>query len=131
MGKKEKLTHRIHVRVTAEKYRELSSLLRRSRGVKSHSGLLRNILDDRTINVESHDDSLDRVMERLSGIRTELQRIGTNINQITRRFHTEKLPEARLVQALEVQHLYGEAGKKVDELLAIVDKLSRRWLPES
>ncbi|MBK1439853.1 plasmid mobilization relaxosome protein MobC [Parapedobacter sp. ISTM3] len=131
MGKTEKLTCRIHTRVTAKKYRELSTLLQRSRGIRSHSALLRNLLDDRKITVETHDDSLDAVMERLSEIRKELQRIGTNINQITRRFHLEELPEARLVHALEVQQLYGETDRKVEELLIIVDKLSRKWLPES
>lgn len=129
MAKKDKLTHRIHTRITKEKYEELTVLLAQCRGIKSLSELLRDILSNRKINIQNYDRSLDTVMEQLSSIRTELHAIGVNINQVTRRFHAEKLPEARLLQVMEIEQQYRDVGKKVDRLFEIIQKLSARWLP--
>lgn len=124
------LTHRIHTRLTKEKYDELNALLKQSRGLHSLSELLRHILDHKIIVTRSYDASLDRVMEELSAIRKELQAIGVNINQVTRRFHTEDLPEGKLFQALEIAKLYQQADLKVTELFAVIAKLSEKWLPK-
>lgn len=129
MSGKEKLTHRIHTRVTKQKYDELSALLMRSSGIKSLCELLRNILENQKIMLYTHDNSLDVVMEKLSAIRTELNRIGVNINQLTGRFHAETQREKRALLALEVLEQYRQVGKKVDELLALISKISYKWLP--
>jgi len=125
-----RLSHRIHTRVTTEKYEELSELMRQSRNIHSLSELLRSILNNKKIMVETYDASLDKVMAELSGIRKELQAIGMNINQVTHRFHTEDLPEGKLFQAMEIVKLYQHTDLKVTELFSVIAKLSERWLPE-
>lgn len=124
------LTCRIHTRVTQSKFDELNTLLTKSRGIHSLSELMRYILDERSIVVHTHDNSLDKVMEELSGIRKELQAIGVNINQITHRFHVEELPEAKLFQATEIVKLYQQTDLKVSKLFEVIANLSELWLPK-
>lgn len=92
---------------------------------------MRYILDERAIVVHTHDNSLDKVMEELSGIRKELQAIGVNINQVTHRFHLEDLPEAKLFQAREIVKLYQQTDLKVSKLFELIANLSELWLPRS
>jgi hypothetical protein len=124
-----RLDYRVFTRISKEKYEELTAMLHHSR-CKTVSELLRHILENRKIVVEHYDSSLDKVMEQLSGIRKELQAIGVNINQVTQRFHTEKWPEGRLFQALEIAKLYQQADLKVSDLFEVVEKLSELWLPK-
>lgn len=125
---KERLTHRIHTRITRQKYEELSALLKRSGGQHSLSELLRNILDNRQIRVRTYDASLEKIMEELSAIRTQIHAIGININQVTRRFHTERQPESRI---LELTTLFQQSDQRITELFSVVAQLSERWLPRS
>jgi len=125
------LTHRVHTRITSAKFDELNGILSRSLGIKSLSELLRNILDNKKIIVVTYDTSHDKVMAELSAIRMEIQAIGININQVTRRFHSEQYPEARLFEALELAKLYQQTDRKVTELFEVIANLSRKWLPGS
>lgn len=125
----ERLTHRVHTRITRKKYDELVALLSRSRGIHTLSELLRGILNHKKIITQHYDSSLDKVMEELSAVRKELQIIGININQITHRFHIEELPENRLYQALEVAKSYQRTEEKVERLFSMIAKLSELWLP--
>lgn len=126
----EKLSHRIHTRLTKEKYDELCGLLKQSHSLHSLSELLRNILDNKKIIVETHDVSLNKVMEELSAIRKELQAIGVNINQITRAFHQADMPDDKLFKALEIVKLYQQTDLKVTGLFTIIANVSEKWLPK-
>ncbi len=124
------LSYRIHTRLTKEKYDELSDLLGQSRSLHSLSELLRNILDNKKIIIETCDVSLNKVMEELSAIRKELQAIGVNINQVTHAFHQTDMQDEKLFQALEIVKIYQQADLKVTELFAIIANLSKKWLPK-
>lgn len=129
MGReREKLEYKVFARLGKRKYEELRALLERSHH-RTMSALLRDILMQKQITVKVHDASLDITMEELCRIRTELHAIGTNINQVTRRFHTEQLPGAQLNSALEIAKLYQQTDMKVSELFIIIAKLSEKWLP--
>jgi transcriptional regulator of heat shock response len=132
MKKKEnkQLTHRIHTRVTGEKYNELNAILKQSRSIKTLSELLRNMLDEREIVIRHYDNSLDEVMEKLSLIHKELQAIGININQVTHRFHIENQPEGMLFHALEVVKLFQQADLKISAIFSVMGQFSERWLPK-
>ncbi len=131
MEQRQRFTHRIHTRITAKKLEELQSLQLRSQGIKSLSELLRNILDNKKIVVLSRDASLDMLMEELSKIRQQIQAIGVNINQVTKRFHNASGAEAKLFSAMEITRLYQQTDLKVTELLGIISNLSKVWLPGS
>lgn len=128
--RKKRLTHRVHVRLTEEKYRELSELLARSRGARSLSQLTRNVLEGRPIIVKTYDASLDRVMEELAAARRDIRAIGRNINKVTARMQREQLPGAALADLLRLVDLQQQADLKVTLLMEITAKLSERWLPK-
>jgi len=125
---RERLEHRIFCRVDTAKFRELKQLQLRS-DCRTLSELLRRILTDKKVRVIHVDGSLDAVMERLSAIRGELQHIGVNINQITRNFHQQKDDRAKIILGEMAMKEYGEAGRKVAELMLFIDENSERWLP--
>lgn len=131
METEHKLNCRVHTRITQAKFDELITLLSNSRGIRSLSELMRNILDERIIMVHTYDNSLDKVMGELSSIRKELQSIGVNINQVTHRFHLEELEEAKLFHATEIVKLYQQTDLKVSKLFEIIANLSEIWLPRS
>lgn len=128
-GETRPLTYRVEARVTEDKYQELTALLGKSRH-RTMSELVRDILYNQKIIVETYDASLDKVMERLSAIRSELHAIGVNINQVTHHFHAAQSPEGKLFNALEVAKLYQQTDLKVTELFSVIAKLSELWLPK-
>lgn len=127
--KEDSYSKRLTFRLTNPEWETLASLLKKSRH-RSASELVRTMLFSGKVTVIIRDESLHNVMEQLSAVRTEIHRIGVNINQITGRFHREKFPEARLLQVLEVQRLHQEMGRKVEELFKLITNISYRWLPE-
>lgn len=125
----QEFSRRITFRLTDKEWKRLGKILRRSRH-QSISELIRTMLFKGKVTITVRDNSLDIAMEKLSSISTDLRRIGTNINQIVRKFHNEKLPENKLILTLEVGKQYQEVGEKVDELLGVIKELSLKWLPE-
>ena len=122
------LKYKVFSRINKKKYEQLQSMLGASR-CRTMSELIRHILEKEKITIVTHDGTLDKVMEQLSGIRKELQAIGTNINQVTHRFHVEDQPEGKVFQALEIAKLYQQTEQKVTELFTIISKISEQWLP--
>lgn len=127
---KEKLEYRVHVRLAKKKYDELIELLSRTRGMHSLSELVRHILMDKPVSVKTYNASFEKVTEQLAQIRKELNAIGRNIHQVTRKFHAQQWPQAMLVNALEITKLYQQADLKVSELFTVIANISKEWLPE-
>jgi len=125
-----RLAYRIHTRLTQEKYDELSAIMKQSRGIHSLSELLRSILDNKKIVIQTYDTTMDKIMVELAGIRKELLAIGININQATRTLHQAYLSEEQLLQAKEILKDFRQANLKIIELFAVIDNLSKRWLPK-
>lgn len=134
MGRKklkndEALQFRVETRVNAKKYAELQELLSKTMN-KDMSSLVRDILHNRPIKQYTYDRSLDKVMEELAKLRAEIRAIGININQITKLFNT--YPEERQKQfyAKIAFNAYIGTENKIDRLLSIIEKLSKKWLSE-
>jgi len=127
----ERLTRRIHTRITQAKYDQLSEVLKQSMGVRSLSELLRNILDDKPVVTRAYDATTEGLLQEIAVIRRELQAIGNNINQITHRFHIEDTAEGKLYRALEVAKLYQQTDLKISELFNAISKMTEQWWPKS
>lgn len=95
---------------------------------QSMGELARRILSKERITYFIKDASMDAPMEELSRIRKELNAIGTNINQITHSFHNTDLANQKTLHALKVAEQYKKVGDKVDQLLAIVSQMAKKWL---
>jgi len=73
---------------------------------------------------------LDKTMEQLSGIRKELQAIGVNINQATRKLHQTDFNTEQLIQAQEILKGFQHTEAKINVLFELIDNLSEKWLPK-
>lgn len=126
---KEALKHKLFTRVNDTKFKEFQDLLRRNPN-KDMSSLLRDILYNRQVKVYIYDKSLDMVMEELAALRAEIRAIGININQVTRLFNTYPEQRKKEFYAKIAFKEYLRIEVKIDLLLAIISKLSKKWLSE-
>ncbi len=123
MSRQKRLLHLVETRVDDKTYEELKKLLSKS-NCRYMSELVRDILCNRPVKVITYDKSKDKLLESLSAIRSELNAIGVNINQVTKYFNTEPKPSQRVYYSMQVAALYQSVGKKVDELLLLTSNLS-------
>lgn len=121
------LQFKIQTRVNQAKFKQLSELARKMTN-GSTSDLLRDILDNRQIRVQTVDATLAEYIPELIRIRKELNAIGNNINQITRYFHQSPEETKKLFYATRVAGLYRDASARMDALLRIIEELGKRWL---
>ncbi|AZI26447.1 mobilization protein [Pedobacter sp. G11] len=122
-----RFTHPIRTRVTAKTYKRLEQVLQNS-NCRSMGEVTRKILSREKILMLNRDVSMNGPMEELTLIRKELKSIGININQQTRHFHTAENESQRAFYFMRTTELYKNVGQKVDHLLALVAKLSLKWL---
>ncbi len=127
--KGERLEYKIFTRIGRKKYDELLMMLEKSHS-RTLSALLRAILEHEKIIIHTHDSTLDKTMEQLSGIRKELQAIGVNINQVTRKLHQADLNEEQLTLAQEILNSFQNTGEKINVLFEMIDNFSEKWLPK-
>jgi hypothetical protein len=123
----DKLQHLVWTRVNDKKYKELISLLTKTKD-ETLSGLVRNILQNRTIKVYTHDETTDLLLEELASLRTEIKAIGVNFNQITRYFNTYPEDAKKRFYAKIGFEKYQLIEEKIDRLLALISNLCKKWL---
>ncbi|SEA14739.1 hypothetical protein SAMN05192529_10938 [Arachidicoccus rhizosphaerae] len=119
----------VSTRIREKKYEEFRKMMADS-SIKTMSELFRHILENRKITLEYYDKTLDKVMLELADIRRELLSIGVNINQVTKRFHVQRWPDAMLMNAREIALLYQEVDLRIKELFDLITKIAQKWLPE-
>jgi len=125
-----RFTHPVRTRVTEKTYRRLEQIQRNS-NCRSMGAVARKILSREKILMLNRDASMSGPLEELTAIRKELKSIGININQQTRHFHTSENESQRAFYVMRTTELYKNVSNKVDHLLAIISKLSLKWLRES
>ena len=129
VNEEDALKHEVKTRVNEKKYQELQNILKRNPN-KDMSSLVRDILHNRQVKVYTYDRSLDMVMEELAALRAEVRAIGVNINQITRLFNTYPEERRKEFYAKIAFKEYTRIDSKIEQLLAIITKLSKKWLSE-
>ena len=87
----DRLERPVMTRINQAKYQELKRLADMTKD-ETISGLVRDIIHNRTIQVFTHDETMDLLMEELANLRGQIRAIGVNINQITRLFNTYPEP---------------------------------------
>ena len=125
----ELLKHEVKTRVNGNTFARLKDLLKNQPN-KDVSTLVRDILNNRRIKLVTYDQSLDIVMEELSALRSEIRAIGINVNQIARLFNTYPEAKKKEFYAKIAFNEYLSLNGKIDQVLELVTKLSRRWLSE-
>lgn len=120
----------VETRLTQEKCAELTEILGQSIGIRSMSELVRTILDGRPVAIRTYDGRSEELLKELAAIQRELQYISNNVNQITRRFHSEDVPGIKLDYAMAVSEKYQLTEQKIQEALSVIRKITERWWPE-
>lgn len=125
----DRLERPVMTRINQAKYRELKRLADMTKD-ETISGLVRDIIHNRPIQVYTHDETMDLLMEELANLRGQIRAIGVNINQITRLFNTYPEPRRKEFYAKTAFNEYLQIEAKIDRLLEIISKLSKQWLSE-
>lgn len=124
---KDALKYDIKLRVNQWHYDRLCQLLSRSH-YKNMSELLRDIVCERQVITYTRDESFGAVMEELSHIRTELNAIGTNINQAVKQINKTIDKNKMLLLGLEVSDQLREMEQQNNKLFSIISQLAKKWL---
>ncbi|TXJ28075.1 MAG: plasmid mobilization relaxosome protein MobC [Chitinophagaceae bacterium] len=120
---------RMYVRFTDSEYEKINSRFARST-CQTLSEYLRKILLDKAIQVKHRNQSLDDLMAELTLLRSELNAIGNNYNQVVRRLNTlQHIPE--LVGWLSLNESARKIlFNKVSEIKSKINQINDRWLQE-
>jgi uncharacterized protein YukE len=120
----------VETRLTQEKCSELTEILKQSIGIRSMSELVRTILDGSPIAVRTYNGWSEELLKELAAIQKELQYISNNVNQVTRRFHSEDTPEGKLDRAMAISEKYQLTEQKIQDALSVIRKITAPWWQE-
>lgn len=120
---------RVHTCITKEKLVELKKLVANSYS-KSMSEFLRSLIDNRKITLTYYDETMDKVIWELSGIRKELQMMSINMNQTTNKLLLEQNSEKAFMYAKEIAEQYQRLEPKLQPIFEIMTKIANIWLPK-
>lgn len=123
----EGLTRPVMTRIRNDKYQELSSIAKRTKD-QTVSSIVRDIIHNNQVKVYTHDESTDLLLEELTALRSELNSIGVNFNQITRHFNTYPEEEKKRFYARIGFEKYQQVETKIDRLLELISILCKKWL---
>ena len=124
------LSKQVWTRLTESDYRYLESILKNTKD-ETMCGLLRKMIQRKMVRIYIQDESLHVVMEELAALRSEINAIGVNINQITRHYNSNKNEGARMLLAGSALTRFLDIEAQTNTILEIISKLSKKWLSSS
>lgn len=118
---------RVYVRFTEKEYERINSRFSRTT-CRNLSEYLRKILLDKPVQVKQRNQSLDDLMAELIVLRSELNAIGNNYNQVVKRLYTlQSVPE--LVGWLSLNESARKMLlEKIGEIKSKIYQINDQWL---
>lgn len=92
---------------------------------KRMADYVRVLIFQKPVKVLSRDTSIDALMEELILLRTELNALGNNFNQVVRRINSLPFPPETLFQTAQL--LQEELLKKITSIQGRINQISERW----
>lgn len=131
MGDKRKSAYpyRLECRVDPVLYHKLQGILAQS-SEGNMSNLLRKILGEKRIRMVYRSESLDQLMEKLASLEIQVQRIGININQITREYHQSNGIASKMLKVIKVESALESLNKNLTDFKKEAKPLLDKWLQE-
>ena len=123
----EGLTHPVMTRIRNDKYQELYSIASKTKD-QTVSSIIRDIIHNNQVKVYTHDESTDLLLEELSSLRSELNAIGVNFNQITKHFNTYPEEDKKRFYAKIGFEKYEQVETKINRLQEMISNLCKKWL---
>lgn len=95
------------------------------------STLIKRVLFNREIHIVTHDESLYEVIEKLSNLLYQYNKVGVNYNQIVKHVHRvfNEKTAAHMVKTLEKQTM--ELIQITEQFVPIVDGLKEKYMTKS
>lgn len=122
-----KRTEWLHIRLTVQEHQKIRKKFEKT-ACRKLSDFARKVLLDKAVTVNVRNQSLDDLMTELIALKTELNAIGNNYNQVVKRLHTlDNIPE---IKSWLVLH---ESARKillnkVDEIKTKISSINDVWL---
>jgi hypothetical protein len=117
----------IHLRLTPEEYTLLQKRFEQSVCPKLSDFARKNLLQ-KPIVMKYRNESLDKLIQELIQLRTDLNAIGNNFNQMVKKLHTlNQIPEFKIwitVYELDKKILFNT----IENIKNQIQKLSEKWL---
>jgi hypothetical protein len=122
-----KRTEWLHIRLTVQEQERIKKKFSKTTCLKL-SDFARKVLLDKAVTVNIRNQSLDDLMTELIALKTELNAIGNNYNQVVKRLHT--LDHISEIKSWLVLH---ESARKillnkVDEIKSKIASINDVWL---
>ena len=121
--------HRVEARVSSKTFQQLSELLTSSEN-HSMSSLIREILENKKLLIRYRDHSFDDCMEELVLIHQEINRIGVNINQVTKEFNRSKNAMHQILMGKKLSQELKSVKNQMKMLETNLAKIQSKWLSE-
>jgi hypothetical protein len=116
----------IHLRLSLAEHKEIMKK-RTSSTCRSLSHYIRNVILDRPIITTYRNLSQDEILVQMALLNSELNALGNNLNQITKKLHTLRDPEHEL-WGLQFTTQADSILVKLVEVKNILQSITRRWL---
>ncbi|MFP9097744.1 plasmid mobilization protein [Flavobacterium sp. RHBU_24] len=116
----------LHLRLTPDELKELHGKFSKTT-CRNLSQYARIILFNRPVVAFYRNKSQDDLIQQLAALNRELESIGNNLNQVTKKMHTLQPPEQRL-WGLQFKGQAEAVLLKIDKVKEIMQQLSNRWL---
>jgi uncharacterized membrane protein YheB (UPF0754 family) len=115
------------VRFSEQELVELQNLLEKSKYSKV-STLIKKVLFNREIHIVTHDENLYEVIEQLSTLLYQYNKVGVNYNQVVKHIHQRfnEKTTAQMIQALEKHTV--ELVRITEQFVPIVDRLKEKYM---
>jgi hypothetical protein len=128
----EKNANRVRIvtmRLTIEEYDKMEAKFKTTT-CRKLSEYMRNVLLEKKITVFTRNRSMDDFMAELIRLRSELNAVGNNFNQVVKKLHV--LPSSTELKVWIMVNESSKEGviKKIDEIKSSINKFSDRWSQE-
>ena len=94
------------------------------------SSLIREILENKKLLIRYRDHSFDDCMEELVLIHQEINRIGVNINQVTKEFNRSKNAMHQILMGKKLSQELKSVKNQMKMLETNLAKIQSKWLSE-
>ncbi len=120
---------RVEGRISESRYQELVRILERDSSL-TMSELIRRILHQQPIRIQVRERGISEVMEVLISIEGQLNKIGSNLNQVVKSFHGNTSSIEKFLLGKKLLTFQKELEVEVKSLNLELGKLQVRWLSE-
>jgi hypothetical protein len=127
MNEKVKRIKELKIRLTPAEYDRLQKKFSKTT-CRNLSDYMRKVLLDKAVTVKMRNQSLDEFMTEMVRLRTELNAIGNNYNQMVKTLHSlEQIPEIKMLVTLN--HSSRKLLlSKVEEIKLKIAQINDQWL---